>query len=917
MAITPGARLGPYKILSALGAGGMGEVYRAVDTKLKRDVAVKVLPPALASDPDRLARFQREAEVLASLNHPHIAHIYGLEDADGVQALVMELVDGVTLADRIGHGGLALDEALPIARQIAEALEAAHAQGIIHRDLKPANVKVRPDGTVKVLDFGLAKAMDPAVASSGSDAGLSNSPTLTSPAMTHAGMILGTAAYMSPEQARGKAVDKRSDIWAFGCVLFEMLTGQSAFAGEGVSETMARVIEREPDWNLLPARTPAPIRRLLRRCLQKDRTRRLDSAAAARFDIEEAMAPSGENDEGVTRPPAAWRRALPWVLTGASAAALAIVLLSGGLRGNVAPPTLPIRVHLGLGAEATLATVDRGSASILSPNGQVLVFVAQRRTGPASLFLRRLDQLDATPMPGTEGAHSPFFSPDGQWVAFFADARLKKVAVSGGAPVTICDTPDGRGGWWGADGSIVFAPFFAGMDRGGLLRVSSNGGTPTPVTTLADGEVAHGWPQVLPGAAALLYAGHTSRMNWDDATLVVQRLPAGERKIVQRGGSYGRYLASGHIVYLHDAKIFAVPFDLERLEVTGPPFLALDGVGSNPNGGSAQFAASETGTFVYLDRPVGSAPMGGAPIQWMDRAGRRTPLRAMPTNWGNPQFSPDGTRLAIEINDGKQLAVWVYEWAHDRPSQLTLNAAQNQKPVWTPDGRRIVFWSNRDVQQNLYWQRADGTGDAQRLTNSQHPQSAASWHPGGKILAFQETRPQTGADLMVVVIEGDELTGWKPGTPTSFLSTAAIEREPVFSPDGKWLAYQANDTGRFEIYVRPFPGPGGTWLISTAGGVTPTWSRTRRELLYRSPENQVMVAAYTTTGDSFRAEKPRLWAEGYIGPQTGQRSFDLHPDGERIAVAPELGSFDRPQDRLVFILNFFEELRRMAPMGTR
>ena len=406
-------------------------------------------------------------------------------------------------------------------------------------------------------------------------------------------------------------------------------------------------------------------------------------------------------------------------------------------------------------------------------------------------------------------------------------------------------------------------------------------------------------------------------MNWDDATLVVQQLPAGERKIVQRGGSYGRYLASGHIAYLHDAKIFAVPFDLERLEATGAPFLALDGVGSNPNGGSAQFAASETGTVVYLNRPIGSAPMGGAPIQWMDRAGRRTPLRATSTNWGNPQFSPDGTRLAVEINDGKQLAVWVYEWAHDRPSQLTLNPAQNQKPVWTPDGRRIVFWSNRDVQQNLYWQRADGTGDAQRLTNSQHPQSPASWHPGGKILAFQETRPQTGADLMVVAIEGDELTGWKPGTPTSFLSTAAIEREPMFSPDGKWLAYQSNDLGPFEIYVRPFPGPGGMWRISTAGGVTPTWSRTRRELLYRSPDNQLMVATYTATGDSFRAEKPRLWAEGYIGPQTGQRSFDLHPDGERIAVAPELGSLDRPQDRLVFILNFFDELRRMASTGTR
>ena len=408
----------------------------------------------------------------------------------------------------------------------------------------------------------------------------------------------------------------------------------------------------------------------------------------------------------MTHPRAVWRRALPWVLTGASAVALALVLLSGGLRGNVASTT-PIRVHVGLGAEATLATVDRGSAAILSPNGRTLVFVGQRRTGPASLFLRRLDQLDATPLPGTEGAHSPFFSPDGQWIAYFADAKLKKVALSGGAPVTICDTPDGRGGWWAGDKSIVFAPFFAGTDRGGLLRVSSNGGMPSPVTSLADGEVAHGWPQVLPGSAALLYASHASRMNWDDATLVVQRLPAGEPKIVQRGGSYGRYLASGHIAYLHDAKIFAVPFDLERLEVTGPPFLALDGVGSNPNGGSAQFAASETGTFVYLNRPIGSAPMGGAPIQWLDRVGRRTPLRATPTNWGNPRFSPDGTRLAVEINDGKQLAIWVYEWAHDRASQLTLNPAQNQKPVWTPDGRRIVFWSNRDVQQNLYWQRAD------------------------------------------------------------------------------------------------------------------------------------------------------------------------------------------------------------------
>ena len=912
MTVSKGTRLGSYQVERLLGTGGMGEVYRARDTTLNRDVAIKVLLPAVTADPERLSRFSREAQVLASLNHPHIAQIYGLENASGVPALVLELVDGPTLADRIAHGPIPIGEALPIAAQIAEALEAAHEQGIIHRDLKPANIKVREDGTVKVLDFGLAKAFDPS-RSTGPDP--MNSPTISLHA-TDVGVILGTAAYMSPEQAKGRAVDRRADLWAFGAVLYEMLTGRRAFGGDETSEILAHVLMKEPDWNALPAGTPLPIRRLLRRCLEKDRKRRLDSAAAARFELEEAMTATGENANAAADSRAASRLALPWLLTGALAVALALVLLFGGLRGNVAS-TAPIRVHVGLGADATLATLDRGSAAILSPNGQALVFVGQRRTGPALLFLRRLDQLEATPLPDTEGAHEPFFSPDGQWIAFFADAKLKKVALSGGAPVTICDIPDGRGGWWAADGSIVFAPYFAGMDRGGLLRVSSNGGKPEPVTSLTDGEVAHGWPQVLPGGAAVLYTSRTSRMNWDDATLVVQRLPAGERKIVQPGGSYGQYLASGHIVYLHDAKIFAVPFDLERLEVTGPPFLALDGVASNPNGGSAQFAASETGTFVYLTRPVGSAPMGGAPIQWMDRAGKRTPLRATPTNWGNPHFSPDGTRLAVEINDGKQLAVWVYEWAHDRASQLTLNPAQNQKPVWTPDGRRIVFWSNRDVQQNLYWQRADGTGDAQRLTHSEYPQSAASWHPSGKILAFQETRPQTSADLMYVRIEGDEVTGWRPGTPTSFLSTPATEREPMFSPDGKWLAYQANDLGRFEVYVRPFPGPGGTWGISTEGGITPTWSRTRRELLYRSPENQLMVAAYTASGNSFSAEKPRLWAEGYIGPQTGQRSFDLHPDGERVAVAPELGSVDRPQDRLVFILNFFDELRRMAATGTR
>jgi serine/threonine-protein kinase len=885
----------------------MGEVYRARDTRLDRHVALKTLPDAFATDADRVARFQREAKTLASLNHSNIGSVHGLEDAGGVTAIVMEFVDGETLAERIARHPLPLDEALPVARQVLEALEAAHEQGIIHRDLKPANIKLRPDGTVKVLDFGLAKALEPEPGSAEA-LHLRDSPTITSPAeMTGAGVILGTAAYMSPEQAKGRAVGKTADLWAFGAVLYEMLTGRRAFPGENVSETVAHVLMQEPDWHALPESTPASIRRLLRRCLDKDRKRRLDSARAAQLDVDDAMNVRVDAGLPTTGRQVTFRRRLPWAIAAMLALALLAAALPLGSSWRRQASLAQLRLHVTLGTDAPLASIDRGSAAILSPNGEVLAFVAQPRDGAASLHVRHLDQLEATRLAGTEGAHSPFFSPDGEWIAFFADAKLKKVALSGSAPITVCDTPDAKGGTWSADGWITFAPF----NSGGLLRVASSGGVPTPLTTLSDDEVLHGWPQMLPDGNGVLYTSNISRTNWDDATIVVQPLPAGTRKIIQRGGFYARYLPSGHIIYVHRERLFAIPFDLERLEVKGPPVNVLDVVASSPNGGSAQFSAADTGTFVY--QSTRTAVFAGAPIEWMNRAGHRMPLRATPANWGNPRFSPDGTRLAIEINDGKQQDVWVYEWATDRPSRLTSDAAQNQKPIWTPDGRRIVFWSNREKQQNLYWRRADGTGDVERLTHSEHPQSAASWHPHGRILAFQETRPQTGADLMTVAIEGDEKSGWKPGTPKVFLSTPAMEREPVFSPDGKWIAYQANDRGRFEIYVRPFPGPGGMWQVSTAGGITPTWSRTSRELLYRTPENQLMVAAYTTSGDSFRAEKPTLWADGYLGPQTGQRSFDLHPDGQRVAVSPAPSLSQRQQDRLVFVFNFFQELRRLAP----
>src|SRR5262245_29257316 len=920
MAFGPGARLGPYEIQSALGAGGMGEVYKARDSRLKRDVALKILPESVASNPDRLARFQREAEVLASLNHPNIAAIHGLEESNRTRALVMELVDGETLADRIARGPIPVDDALPIARQIADALAAAHEHGIIHRDLKPSNIKLRPDGTVKVLDFGLAKALDPALAID-----VSQSPTITSPAMTGLGVILGTAAYMSPEQARGKSVDKRADIWAFGCVLYEMLTGTRAFEGHEVPDVLARILEREPNFNALPPTTPAAIRRVLRRCLEKDGKRRLSDISDARIEIDEALTTPSADASTVTpvradiQPPR-WRRLLPWVLTGALGAALGLQLL---LRNpsRSASPAVPQRLSAELGADASLATavgpqVTVGSSLALSPNGSLLAFVAQTTaTEMPQLYIRRIEQLKATLLGGTEGAASPFFSPDGQWVAFFAQGKLKKISVTGGPAVTLCDAENGRGGSWGDDGTIVFTPSRVGPAML-LWRVPSGGGKPESLPKPGDQEVTQRWPQVLPGGKAVLYTGNTTVGGYEDANLVVQQLATGVRKVVYRGGDYGRYLPTGHVVFIHNGTLLAAPFDVARLELTGQPVPVLEGVTSNPSTGAAQFAASDTGAIVYL------AGQGGAtieqPIHWMGRDGKASVLRTTPANWSNPHFSPDGKRLALDILDGRQLDVWVYEWERDTRTRLTFDATEDRKPVWTPDGRSIVFASARgnvavNGATNLYVQRADGTGDVQRLTDSKNPQYPASWHPNGKSLAFVEVSPQTSLDLMILPMDGDETSGWKPGKATVFLNSPFAEDEPMFSPDGRWLAYSSNESGQSEVYVRPFPSPGGKWQISTGGGVTPTWSRTRQEVLYRTGQ-QIMVASYTVEGNSFRAEKPRFWSQGRVTPTLRNRSLDLHPDGERLALAaaPETQTSAK-QDKLVFIFNFFDELRRLAP----
>jgi serine/threonine protein kinase/Tol biopolymer transport system component len=909
MALSPGSSFGPYEIISVLGIGGMGKVFRARDTKLGRDVAIKVLPDLVAADTERLARFQREAQMLASLNHPNIAHVYGLEESAGIRAIVMELVDGPTLADRIAEGPIAVADAVPIARQLAEALEAAHERGIIHRDLKPANVKVRADGVVKVLDFGLAKSLDP----SAGHADAMSSPTLSLHA-TQAGVILGTAAYMAPEQARGANVDKRADIWAFGVILFEMLTGSRLFSGQTISDTLAAVLKTEPDWSALPAMMPRDLRRLLRLCLEKDVRRRLQAIGDARVQIEALLSgtadPADSASAAIAVPPSMGRRLLSSTVTTALGVVLGaglMLLLWRSTRGVTPPPSL--RLSTELGGPVSLGTPVFGASAILSPDGTMLAFVARAGADRSQLYVRLLTQLRATPLSGTDDADSPFFSPDGQWIAFFAAGKLKKISVTGGGAVTLCDVPNGRGGAWREDGTIVFTP--SGREGAGLMRVPSTGGNPEPQTSPTVSEVSHRWPQWLPGGKVILFTGGGSASGYDSASLLVQTVSTGAVKVVYNGGYYGRYLPSGHLIFIRDGTLFAAAFDLNRLEVIGRPAAVLQNVSSNSISGTAQFDFSANGTLVYLPGQTTGAPL---PIQWMDRLGKTTPLRTAAAPWINLRVAPSGDRLALQIFDARS-DIWIYEWGRDALTRLTFDRASNMNPTWTPDSGRIAFASmaSGTSAANLYWQKADGTGDAQRLTESPNPQYPYSWHPSGRFLAFQEDHPQTNSDLMILPVEGNDASGWKAGKPTAFLNTPFTERGPMFSPDGRWLGYVSNESGgRFEVYVRPFPGPGGKWQVSTAGGDHPTWSRSRQELFYGF-NGQIMVVPFTVDGDSFRAERPRSWSDGRYTSRATNRTFDLHPDGDRFALAAAQAPDGAGQDKVVFIFNFFDELRRIVP----
>jgi serine/threonine-protein kinase len=904
VALAAGTRLGTYEVIAQIGAGGMGEVYRARDTKLNRDVALKVLPGAFAADPDRLARFKREAQVLASLNHPHIAAIYGFEDSGSTHALVLELVEGPTLADRIAKGAIPLDEALPIAKQIAEALEAAHEQGIIHRDLKPANIKVRDDGTAKVLDFGLAKAMEPASAISPV---LTNSPTITTPAMvTGIGTLLGTAAYMSPEQAKGRPADKRSDVWAFGCVLYEMVTGKRAFEGDDVSDTLAAVLRADPDWTALPATLPTHIAALLRDCLQKDRRARISDISTAQFVMQNRLL-TNVSTQSVSRT----RRAT--TIAAVALASIVVTSLAGWLllRMNAIVPQ-PMRFAIVPPPAQPLFVNAFTRAVAISPNGRYIAYV-EGVMGDRRLAVRSIDQLEAVSLGSIDDttlATTPFFDPDSQWIGYVEAGYLKKVSVTGGPSITICKANQPRGASWGPDNTIYFATT---DPTTGLFSVSAAGGEPKLLTTpdTSHGELDHWFPSVLPGGQAILFTITSNKA--EESQIAVLDLKTGTKKKLIRGGQ-AEYVDSGHIVYAASATLRAVRFDVSRLAVLSDPVPVVEQAMQLPTA-AANFAVSRGGTLIYV--PGGGSVSALRSLVWVDRQGREQPINVAARAYYVPRISPDGTRVALEIRD-QDNDIWVFDFVRQTLERRTFDPGIDGLPVWMPDGRSFIFSSRRGGGggTNLYRQAADGTGTAERLTRSADSQFSLSISPDGRSLIFGVAPAKTLWDIQVL----DLKTGGNPEQAhiRTLIQTPFSEQNADVSPDGRWVAYQSNESGSFQIYVRPFPNVDtGHWQVSADGGTVPVWSRNGRELFYIDGRNTMTAVPVHATGATFsQGNATKLFNVRYF-TAIGNRSWDVTPDGQRFlmindTVAPDRQANATPASMIV-VLNWFEELKQRVP----
>jgi eukaryotic-like serine/threonine-protein kinase len=897
MPLASGTFLGSYEIRSLLGAGGMGEVYLARDTKLERDVAIKVLPRAFAADSERMFRFRREAKLLASLNHPNIASIYGLEDSNGIHALVMELVSGPTLGERLQQGRLPQDEALPLARQIAEALEYAHERGVVHRDLKPANIKLTTDGAAKILDFGLAKAIEGDTTPSD----LATSPTISHIA-TQAGIILGTAAYMSPEQAKGKPVDRRTDIWAFGCALFEMLSGKAAFSGDSVTDILAAVVRGEPDWAKLPTQTPPQIRLLMRRCLEKDTRQRLQSIGEARITLgtyladppaEWTSADSAEASEAV-REGHLWKRRAIWGALGAFALASA---LTAGIFGLLRTPDKAtvvrvVRAHIKPTVASSYQYESWSSGFALSPDGRWITYVAKTHEGKSLLWIRSMDAIQDKPLLGTEKAEFPFWSPDSRFIAFFADGKLKKTEIGGSTISVICDVSMPRGGSWNREGVILFSA----SPPSPLLRVSASGGMPIPVTSLSinENENSHRWPYFLPDGRHFLYLSLHGVSARDNPTNMLRlgSLDSKETKALLNSDSNAIF-ASGHLLFLRQNVLVAQPFDLQRLELTGEAVPIADQVASDVRS-LGLFSVSQTGLLTYLDGSLSTQRQ----LTWVDRSGKRLGDVLGPDLYINPVLSPDGKRLTFLLG-ASAIDVWLYDLASEVKTRLTFGSPgkeSNAFNTWSPDGRSLAYLSYGAGKYSIHRKLLDGTGNDEVLLESSETRPVPfSWSPDGKLLAYHQLR-QGVRSIWMLPLTGEH---------KQFLFLESAYR-PQFSPDGKWLAYCSDETGRAEVFIVPFPGPGGKRQVSTDSGCQVRWRKDGKELFFLSNDKKLMSADVRTSDSSFQIAALRPLFETHI-EDISSYNYDIAPDGQRFICNYTL---EQSTAEITLIVNWDAELKK-------
>jgi serine/threonine protein kinase/Tol biopolymer transport system component len=879
MTLSAGTNLGPYEIVAPLGAGGMGEVYRGRDSKLSRDVALKVIPAEFANDRDRMARFEREAKVLASLNHPNIAHIYGLEDSAGVRALVMELVEGPTLAERIAKGPIPLEESLNIAQQIAGALEYAHDRGIIHRDLKPANVKIIPEGAAKVLDFGLAKALDESPAAGD----IINSPTLTMGA-TRAGVILGTAAYMSPEQARGKSADRRADIWAFGVVLYEMLSGIKLYAGETAQDTLAHVITKEPAWESLPATTPTPIRHLIERCLTKDPKSRLQAIGEARIIIERYHANPGASTSSIERIPAQEsrsRRSLPWLVAGICFLVALSALVWMFSSHNVTDlPIVAAQILPPPGTGFSLYGTVGFGPPLLSPDGSKLAFVAAGPDGRRKLWVRPLQSIVARALEGTDGASMQFWSPDSQNLGFFANGKMKRISAAGGSPLDLADVGGIvlRGGAWGAYDIILYSP----TPASGLYKVSANttGVAPQPVTTLniSRKEASHRWPQFLPDGKHFLFYINSSTA--ENAGTYVGSVNGSDPKLIFRSNRIALYAPPGYLLFLREAVLMAQPFDPNSFQLSGDPAPLLN----HALGGSAayyagNFSVSSVGGFLVYDG--GDASAASAHLSWYDRSGTQLADLGLSGEFESPRISPDGKKLAVTVIDPVTSAydIWIQDLQKGTRSRLTFEQGSvNVAPAWSPDGKTIMFQSNMSRGIALYQMPSDGSGNpALVYADPSFSLRVPRLSGDGRYLVFhRQSISGSPIEIWALPLFGDR-------KPFPIVQGHTDSSLPDFSPDGKWLAYVSSESGRNEIYVVPFGHPGAKHQVSTDGGDLPRWRADGKELFFLSPDDKMMSAEIVESENDFETGKIQslFQTHAFI---TASWSYDVSADGKRFVI---------------------------------